>query len=86
MEKRIMEEMQAIKKNNTWDVVHTPKDKVPVGCKWVFTVKYKVDGSIEQYNARLVAKGYTQTYDIDFKKHRSCCKNKYNSGSIIIGS
>lgn len=53
-----MEEMQAIKKNNTWDAVHRPKDKVPVGCKWVFSVKYKVDGSIEQYNARLVAKGY----------------------------
>ena len=29
----IMEEMQAIKKKNTWDVVQRPKDKVLVGCK-----------------------------------------------------
>lgn len=32
----------------------------------MFTVKYKLDGSIEIYNARLVAKGYTQTYGINY--------------------
>ena len=64
----IMEEMQAIKKNNTWDVVQRPKDKVPVGRKWVFTVKYKAGGLIERYKARLVAEGYTQTYGIDYQE------------------
>jgi len=34
----------------------------------VFTVKYKVDGTVEQYKARLVAKGYTQTYSIDYQE------------------
>lgn len=43
-----------------------PKEKNPVGCKWVFYVKYKVDGTIERYKARLVAKGYTQTYGVDY--------------------
>lgn len=37
-----------------------------VGCKWVFSIKYKVDGSNERYKARLVAKGYTQTYGVDY--------------------
>ena len=35
-------------------------------CKWVYTVKYKADGSLERYKAKLVAKRYTQTYGVDY--------------------
>ncbi|EXB88426.1 Retrovirus-related Pol polyprotein from transposon TNT 1-94 [Morus notabilis] len=59
--------MRALERNHTWDVVRRPREKALVGCKWVFTVKYKADGSIERYKACLVAKGYTQTYGIDYQ-------------------
>ncbi|WVY92731.1 hypothetical protein V8G54_031819 [Vigna mungo] len=59
-------EMEALEKNNTWELVTLPIGKRPVGCKWVYTVKYKADGSIERYKARLVAKGFTQTYGVDY--------------------
>ncbi|CAL9019450.1 unnamed protein product [Prunus brigantina] len=49
-------EMEALQKNNTWDIVDLPKRMKPVGCKWVFTVKYNADGTVERYKARLVAK------------------------------
>ncbi|RVX05233.1 Retrovirus-related Pol polyprotein from transposon TNT 1-94 [Vitis vinifera] len=62
----VMEEIRALEKNGTWEVMNLPRGKKPVGCKWVFTVKYKADGTVERYKARLVAKGFTQTYGIDY--------------------
>ncbi|XP_074374435.1 uncharacterized protein LOC141714838 [Apium graveolens] len=64
----VEEEMKALEKNGTLEVVNRPKDVVPIGCKWVFTVKYKSDGSIERHKARLVAIGFTQTYGIDYQE------------------
>lgn len=66
--KAVLEELRALQKNNTWEVTELPKGKKTVGCKWVFTVKCKADGSIDRYKARLVAKGYTQAYGIDYEE------------------
>eukprot|EP01018_Ginkgo_biloba_P007444 Gb_23449 [translate_table: standard] len=47
------EEMVALRKNDTWDLVPLPDGRKPVGCKWVF-------------KKRLVVKGYSQVKGIDF--------------------
>jgi Reverse transcriptase (RNA-dependent DNA polymerase) len=62
------EELYALKKNDTWDIVNLPKGKKPVGCKWVYKIKYNSNGTVERYKARLVAKGFTQTYGIDYQE------------------
>lgn len=69
------EEMEALLKNETWILVPLPKGKKMVGCKWVFSIKHKADGSIERYKARLVAKGHTQTYNIDYQESFSPVAN-----------
>ena len=60
--------MQALMKNQTWEVVNLEKGMNPVGCRLVFTIKYNSDGTIERYKTRLVAKGYTQTYGVDYEE------------------
>ena len=64
----VFEEMNALKKNGTWEVVDLPREKKVVGCKWVFTIKSKTDGNVERYKATRVAKGFTQTYGIDYQE------------------
>ena len=59
-------EIVALEANNTWTLTLFPTSKKLIGCKWVYKIKYKADGSIERYKARLVAKGFTQKEGVDY--------------------
>jgi hypothetical protein len=75
----MLEELGALEKNKTWDLVKFPigkkvvstwdlvelsiaKKVVLLSCKWVFTMKQTPEGKVERYKARLVVRGYSQTY------------------------
>ena len=59
-------EFNALVTTGTWDLVPPESSKNIVGCKWIFRVKFKSDGSVERHKARLVAKGFHQRPGIDF--------------------
>ena len=54
----MVDEMQALDNNGTWDLLPLPTGKKTIDCHWVFVVKFNLDGSIARLKARLVAKGY----------------------------
>ncbi|XP_028064732.1 uncharacterized protein LOC114267861 [Camellia sinensis] len=64
----ISDELQALDKTHTWDVVDLPPGKSVMSCKWVYKLKTHSEGSIECYKAHLVAWGFTQEYEIDYEE------------------
>ena len=62
----MQEEYDALLKNRTWDLVPLLPNRQVIGCKWVFKVKENVDGSMNKFKVRLVAKGFHQVHGFDF--------------------
>jgi hypothetical protein len=61
-------EIQAIEKNNTWELVALPKGMKKIGVKWVFKTKLNEKGEVDKHKARLVVKGYAQRQGIDYNE------------------
>ena len=53
-------------KNDVWEVVPRSTRKSMVTSRWLYKIKHVVDGSIEKYKARFVARGFTQKEGIDY--------------------
>ncbi|GKB66115.1 zinc finger, CCHC-type containing protein [Tanacetum coccineum] len=62
----INDEMDSIMGNNTWVLADLPPGCKPLGCKWIFKRKLKVDGTIEKFKTRLVIQGFKQKSRIDY--------------------
>lgn len=60
------EELEALAKNNVWNLIESPNDRRIVDNKWTFKLKRDANGNVQRYKARLVARGFTQRKGIDF--------------------
>ena len=60
------EEIAALERTGTWDLVSLPPGVRPITCKWVYKVKTRSDGSLERHKARLVARGFQQEHGRDY--------------------
>ena len=61
-------EIKALNDIQTWDLVPRPNEVKHISCKWVYKVKTRPDGSVERYKARLVARGFSQQYGLDYEE------------------
>ncbi|KAA0033891.1 integrase [Cucumis melo var. makuwa] len=62
------QEIDAIRRNETWELMELPTNKRALGVKWVYRTKLKLDGNVEKYKARLVVKCYKQKYGVDYEE------------------
>jgi len=74
------DEMKSMNDNEVWDLVELLEGVQPIGCKWIFKIKKDSKGNIERYKARLVAIGFTQKEDIDYKETFSPVSSKVSFG------
>jgi hypothetical protein len=61
-------EMASLSSSNVWKLAELPAGRKAVGCKWVFKIKRKADGSVDKYKARLVAQGFSQVEGFDYQE------------------
>jgi hypothetical protein len=67
-------EINSIYKNNTWKIVDRPAGKTPIMAKWIYKLKKDSSGNLSKLKARIVARGFQQTEEVDFSEIISSCR------------
>ncbi|RVW53168.1 hypothetical protein CK203_087585 [Vitis vinifera] len=80
-----MEEMQALKKNDTWDIVEQPKGKYPVGCKWAFIIRMlSLNGELDEEVYMALALGFDGGNESGKTDHTLFFKHSQNGKVAIL--
>jgi hypothetical protein len=64
----MINEYDSVLANGTWNLYDCPLDVKPIGCKWVYQIKYKPNGKNDKYKARLIAKAFAQQEGINYEE------------------
>ncbi len=80
----LKDELKSMDENKVWDLVELPEGYKKVGCKWVYKTKHDSKGNIEWFKARLVVKGFTQKWGIDYKETLSPVSKKDSLRIIMV--
>ncbi|GJU00702.1 ribonuclease H-like domain-containing protein [Tanacetum coccineum] len=62
------QEMEALLRNGTWEIIELLEGRKAIGSKWIYKIKFKSSGEIDRYKARLVAQGFGQKEGIDYEE------------------
>jgi len=65
-QKAMDSEIGSLEQAGTWTTIACLLGKNIVGCKWVFRLKWKADGSIDKYKGQLVTHRFMQIYGVDY--------------------
>ncbi|KAA3461149.1 Retrovirus-related Pol polyprotein from transposon TNT 1-94 [Gossypium australe] len=62
----MIDEIKMIEKNQTSELTEKPANKRTIGVKWIYRAKHNADRSLNKLKARLVFKGFSQRYGLDY--------------------
>ncbi|KAL0298958.1 UNVERIFIED_CONTAM: Retrovirus-related Pol polyprotein from transposon TNT 1-94 [Sesamum radiatum] len=83
-EAAMQDEIEALRRNDKWELVLKPENRQPDTCKCVYRLlKKKSDSTIDRYKARLVARGFSQSYGLDYEETFSPVANMVTIRSIF---
>jgi hypothetical protein len=83
VEQEVYIEQPSILKSDVWVVVPRPRGKSVVTSKWIYKIKHTIDGSVEKFKVRFVARGFSQKEGIDYDEIFAPVA-RYTSIRIII--
>ncbi|CAI7826019.1 unnamed protein product [Closterium sp. NIES-54] len=69
------EEICSLVRMGTWELVECPPGVNIMKNRWVLTMKYHIDDTVEREKARLVVKGFTKVYDADYDEMYASVSN-----------
>lgn len=61
-------EIRELLGRGTWESVRVPSGRHATRSRWVYTIKYNSDGTIERFKARFVVCGYSQVHGVDYEQ------------------
>ncbi|KAJ5283470.1 hypothetical protein N7505_001450 [Penicillium chrysogenum] len=65
-ERAMLDEVNSLNQNKTWELVDPPKDRRILSGKWVFKLKRGPHGEVIRHKNRWVVRGFTQEEGIDY--------------------
>ena len=82
----MLDELSALHNSGTWELVPLLSGKSVVGCRWIFAIKVEPNSTIDCLKARLMAKGYTQIFGLDYGEDGFCSFIYCHGGSSKVAS
>jgi hypothetical protein len=64
----MLEDINSLKSNKTWRLVHLPPGYCPIKLKWVYKLKKNVTDTVIKHKARLIMNRYVQQQGVDFEE------------------
>lgn len=64
--KAMDDEIAAIERNDTSELIDLPPGHKSIGVKWVYKTKLNENGEVDKHKTRLISKGYKQEHGIDY--------------------